>query len=131
MRSPSKFRATTLMLAAVLVAGVASPAAAAADPVTRVVDCRSGSCLLVSGHRENAASAVSINGHAVAVEGKRDWRIRLPVETVREWSVPLARTITVTSVDAVTLTETSADVDLPIGLLGHAENLAALVISIK
>lgn len=131
MPSPSYRYPLTATLAAALVASFASPALAASEPSTRVVSCRSGSCLLVTGHRDNAASTVSINGHVVAVDGKRDWRARVPVETVREWSLPLARTITVTLVDADTRSETTAEADLPIGLLGHAENLASLVISFK
>lgn len=131
MPTPSCLRPLTAILAAVLIASFASPALAAADLSTRVVSCPSGSCLLVTGHRDEVTSAVSINGHVVQVEGKRDWRARLPVETVRDWSLPLARSITVTLVDAATRNETTAEADLPIGLLGHAENLAALVISIK
>lgn len=131
MPTPSYLRALTTTLAAIIVASLASPAMAASEPSTRVVACRSGSCLLVSGHRDNAASAVSINGHVVPVEGKRDWRVRLPVETVREWSLPMARTIAIAFIDAETRVETAADADLPIGLLGHAENLAWLVVSAK
>jgi hypothetical protein len=131
MPLPSYFRGLTTTLAAIANAGLASSAMAASEPSTRVVECVSGSCLLVSGHRDNAASAVSINGHVVPVEGKRDWRVRLPVEAVREWSLPLARTITVTLINAQTRSESAAEADLPIGLLGQAENLALLVISAK
>jgi hypothetical protein len=104
---------------------------AAAEPATRVVSCGSASCLQISGSRPSPSSAVSINGHVVPVEGKNDWRVRLPVETVREWSIPLARVISVGLIDADTGLETTIDADLPIGLLGHAENLASLVISVK
>ena len=131
MPTPSYFHAITTTLAGILVASLATPATAASEPSTRVVGCGSGSCLLVTGHRDNAASPVSINGHVVAVEGQRDWRARLPVETVRDWSLPLARTIEVSFIDAATGVATAMDADLPIGLLGHAENLAWLVVSAK
>jgi hypothetical protein len=116
-----------LMLGVVLAAGLASPALAAPEPRTRLVSCDEGSCLFIRGRRADAASPVSINGHTVAVEGARRWHASLPVETVRAWSAPYARTITVSVADAATPTEA----DLPIGLLGHAENLAMLVISVK
>jgi hypothetical protein len=55
----------------------------------------------------------------------------LPVETVRQWSAPFARTISVEIEDIKTRNATSAEARLPIGLLGHAEDLAMLVISAK
>jgi hypothetical protein len=131
MLTPSHLRALTTKLAGIIVAGLASPAMAAAEPSTRVVNCRTGSCLLVQGHRSDAAAMVSINGHVVPVEGSRAWRVSLPVETVRAWSIPLARTIEVTFTDAETHAETATEADLPIGFLGHSENLASLVISMK
>lgn len=131
MATPSAFRALTITLAATFTASLASPVMAASEPSTRVVTCRSGSCLLVSGSRDSTASEVSINGHVVEVQGKKDWRVSLPLETVREWSIPLARTIEVGFTDTATHAQTTVDADLPIGLLGHAENLASLVISMK
>ena len=71
---------------------------------------------------------VSINGQEVAVEGKYDWRVRVPVETVRGWSAPYARTIEVSLRDPQTQLDATADVDLPIGLLGTLTDLAALEI---
>jgi len=118
-------RLWTLALGALLAAGIAAPAMAATELSTRLVECGSRSCLIVSGHRDDAASKVSINGHAVAVEGARRWRVRVPVETVRAWSAPYARTI------AVSVAGASVDAKLPIGLLGHVENLAMLVVRVK
>jgi hypothetical protein len=100
-------------------AAVASPA-----PATRLVSCESDSCLLVTGHRANSATPVSINGHVVAVEGGRSWKVRLPLATVRAWAEPYARSIDVTDGTA----ETTAEASLPIGLLGHVTNLASLVV---
>lgn len=128
MPSPAK---PILALGAVLVTALAWPACAATEPRTRVVDCEAGSCLLVTGRRADVASTVTINGRAVSVEGARRWRVSLPVGTLREWSAPYARTITVSVVDAETRTEASAVVDLPIGLLGHADDLAMLVVRVK
>lgn len=125
MPMPSIFRARALALVAFVAAGAASPAIAAPEPSTRVVSCKAGSCLLVTGHRADAAATVSINGHAVATEGARKWQVRVPVETVRQWSAPLARTITVSIDGAI------SEARLPIGLLGHSEDLAMLLISVK
>ena len=129
MLSYSRARISTL--AALLVAGFSSPAYAASKPRTRLVACNAGDCLLVTGRRANAASAVSINGRAVAADGARRWRVRVPVETLRTWSAPFARTITVSVLDAENRTGATDKVDLPIGLLGHVEDLAFLVISAK
>lgn len=115
-------RLQILALGALLAAGLASPAMAAAEPTTRLVECGRESCLLISGEREDAAHAVAINGHTVAVEGARKWRATIPVGTLRDWSAPRARTVRV----AVAGSETEAD--LPIGLLGHAGDLAMLVV---
>ncbi|MFA6114019.1 MAG: hypothetical protein WC729_08500 [Sphingomonas sp.] len=134
MSMPFFSRARILALAAIpvagLVAALSSPAYAATEPRARLVACEAGSCLLVTGYRANTASAVSINGRAVPAEGARKWRVRVPVDTVREWSAPFARTITISVVDAETRTDATAEVDLPIGLLGQVD-LAVLVVSAK
>jgi hypothetical protein len=127
----SYFRVRTTVLAAVVIAGSASPALAASAPSTRLVACEAGSCLLLTGRRANPASAISINGHVVPVTGKHNWRASLPVETVRLWSAPFARRINVATFDSKTGNETTADTALPIGLLGHVESLAMLVITAK
>lgn len=121
----SRFQAFALGM--ILAAGLAAPTAAVAatQPSTRLVECGAASCLLVTGHRDDAKSNISINGHAVSVEGGRKWRARVPVETVRAWSTPYARTIEV-SVDGAL-----EDADLPIGLLGHAGDLAMLIVRVK
>ena len=129
--SRARISALAVVLGAGLVAGFSSPACAAAQPRTRLVSCETGSCLLVTGRRASAASAVNINGRPVSAEGARRWRVRVPVATVRAWSAPFARTIRVSVVDAETRTDAMAEVDLPIGLLGQAENLTSLVVSAK
>ncbi len=123
-------KAKALGLGLMLAAAGAAPASAASEPKTRLVSCEAGSCLLVTGHRADPASAVLINGHAVQVEGARHWKARLPVETVRLWSAPQARSITVSVVDQARGSAASTAI-LPIGLLGHAEDLAMLVIRVK
>lgn len=131
MPSTLRERTWALAIAAAASFGLSSPAMATPEPSTRLVNCKAGSCLLVTGRRANAASTVSINGHAVAAEGARKWRVRVPVDTLRAWSAPFARSITVTVADAETRTDATAEADLPIGLLGHVENLALLVVSVK
>jgi hypothetical protein len=49
----------------------------------------------------------------------------LPVATVRAWSEPFARTIEVSTAGV------AEDADLPIGLLGRAENLAMVIVRVK
>ena len=122
--------AKALELGIVLAAAFASPVSAATQPKARLVSCGAESCLLVTGRRADRASIVTINGHAVSVQGARTWRASLPVDTVRAWSTPYARAIMV-SVDDRYRAGASAEVDLPIGLLGHVESLAMLVVSAK
>ena len=122
---------TKLTLAFIASLSVASQASSAAEVRTRLADCDDGSCLIVTGNRDHPSSSVSINGHAVAVEGLRKWRAVLPVETLREWSEPYARTITVSIADARARTQASAEAHLPIGLLGRVENISMLVVRVK
>ena len=125
MSISARARLVTILLAGAL----ASPAAATTEPKTRLVSCDAGSCLLVTGSRAGADSTVMINGHAVLVEGTRKWRASLPIATVREWSEPYARTITVSIIDDESRESASSGADLPIGLLGHEKDLAMLVVS--
>jgi len=104
---------------------------ASSEPSTRLVRCGGDSCLQISGHRDDPASIVSINGHVVPVEGEYSWRVHLPVEVVRQWSAPHARTIEVSLLDWEMQLGTIASVDLPIGLLGGVTNLASLVVSAR
>lgn len=123
--------AKALAIAVALGAVLASPVAAASEPKTRLVSCDAGNCLIVTGRRADASSTVTINGHAVAVQGARHWRVSLPVDTVRSWSAPYARTLTVSIIGAGTSEGASAEADLPIGLLGHRADLAMLVVRPK
>ena len=118
-------RLLTLALGTALACAFSVPAAAGTKSDTRLVRCGAESCLLVTGRRDHAGSAVSINGHEVPVQGGRRWRARVPVETVREWSAPFARSIT------VAVEDTAKEASLPIGLLGHAKDLAMLVVRAK
>jgi len=124
-------RRAALCAAAIVLAGSAAPALAETSASARLVSCGSESCLLVSGHRDDPSAEVSINGQAVAVEGKRGWRVSLPVATVRQWSAPYAREIEVSLRDPATAAESTAFVDLPVGLLGKLTDLSALEISIR
>ena len=110
---------------------MAAPALAASAPETKVVSCDAGNCLVISGSRASPSEAVLINGHAVAVQGERKWKVSLPVAQIRDWSQLYARTIEVTTVDAATSSRTSAEARLPIGLLGGTTNLAMLEVRVK
>ncbi|MEA3388352.1 MAG: hypothetical protein U9R64_03605 [Pseudomonadota bacterium] len=107
-----------------LAAGFAPPSAAS-SPRTRLIERQSENYLLISGSRDDAGSQITVNGHPVEVDGGRNWRVRLPVDTVRSWSAPRARAVTV-AVDG-----SRFEADLPLGMLGHADRLAMLVVTAK
>lgn len=119
-------RRAAALTGAILSTALASPAMAASEPTTKVVECGAQSCLLVSGRRDDPALLVSINGQVVDVEGGQNWRVRLPVETVRQLSAPNARTIEVGLLTSQAQMASSASVDLPIGLLSNLTDLAVL-----
>ena len=114
-------RSTRVILGLALICALAPRAMAGSEPGTRLVSCHGQSCLLVSGRRGDPASAILINGHEVAVAGQRNWSARLPLDTLRQWAPPFARTIEVAVEGAP-----DATVALPIGLLGHTTDLASL-----
>ena len=107
--------------------GIISPAQAQSGhaPKLRVVECGAESCLRITGHRDDSAAPVLINGHEIAVTGRHRWTARVPVAKVRNWSAPYARSIQL----SVANEEHSAQ--LPIGLLGTRGDLAMLVVSVK
>ena len=119
------------LVGAIAAASLASPATAKPETSTRLVRCGVQSCLRIAGHRDDPASTVRINGHAVPVEGKRIWKVDLPVEVVREWSLPNARTIEVSLGDRERQRESVASVDLPIGLLANATILTTMAINVR
>ena len=120
-----------LALSAALATLIAMPAGARDNLTTRVVDCAAGSCLIVRGRRDSPAAQVTINGRPVVAQGARLWRVSVPVETLRQWSAPHARSITVAVTDTCTGAATTAQTRLPIGLLGHSQDLAMLVVRVK
>ncbi|TIX49834.1 hypothetical protein [Alteraurantiacibacter aquimixticola] len=121
--------APSLFLGTALAVGHVTPALAEMDPRARLVRCGEESCLRISGFREDPAFTVSVNGRKFTVEGKNSWRVRLPVDTVREISSPQARTIEISLRNPHTNTETSASTPLPIGLLGGITTLTSLEVT--
>lgn len=119
-----------VVLCTVAIAGLASPARAEPETSTKLVRCGAESCLRISGYRPDPGATVRINGHAVPVEGERRWQVQLPVEVVREWSEAYARTIEVSLHQADAQIGASADVELPVGMLGGPIDLSSLVISV-
>lgn len=107
-----------------LAAGFGPGALAAPVAATHLVACGDQTCLMVRGERQDREDVVAINGHRVAVEGGRNWRLRLPMVTLRAWSAPYARSITLTTGDE------EREISLPIGLLGHVD-LAALEVRVR
>lgn len=128
VRSAALLRSFSGLIGAALLTHFAPCAMAASTPSARLVTCGDASCLLVSGHRADAGAEVRINGRAVPVEGARTWKAVLPLETVRAWSAPMARSIDVAVIDADNAQGRAQRTDLPIGLLGHVTELATLVV---
>ena len=106
----------------------APSAQAAQHPGAKLVSCADADCLLVSGARSDPQAQVLINGHPVEAEGRRSWKVLLPVETVRAWSASGARNIAVTTLGAGSDSRDTRQVKLPIGMLGSITELAVLVI---
>lgn len=102
-----------------------APAMASETPTTRLVQCGAQSCLLVTGHRDDPAAVVSINGHAVEAQGARRWRVRIPVSTVRAWSASHAQSVSVAVADV------AQEAQLPTGMLAPKRDLAMLVVRVK
>jgi hypothetical protein len=113
------------MLMALAAASLPIQAQSATVKLTR---CGAGDCLLVRGHRNSGQAIVRVNERAVEASGGRSWRVRLPVATVRDWSAPFARTLSISVVDPTGAVERAEAVRLPVGLLGHDLELASLVV---
>jgi len=113
---------------AFVTAAIGQTAWAAPREKARLVSCGAADCLLLSGFRAGRDHVVRINGHSVDVEGGRGWKVLLPVDTVREWSRPGARSIAVNTAPLNAKEEVSHQVVLPIGMLGSITELAYLVI---
>lgn len=124
-------RVAALAVGAMFAMGLAGPCVAASVPSTKLVSCGEQTCLHVTGQRESSAAEVRINGHPVNVQGKRHWRVNVPVSTIREWSAPFARKIEVSTHDQLMHDVAMRHEVLPTGLLGHVPNLASLVITLN
>lgn len=122
-------RQAVALTGAFIVGSLASPANAAPEPSARLVRCGAESCLRIAGHRESPALVVRVNGYVVPVEGERRWEVDLPIDTVRDWSAPYARTIEVSLHGPEAAGDVSASIALPIGLLGGTTNVASLMVS--
>ncbi|OAN58458.1 hypothetical protein [Sphingomonas sp. TDK1] len=119
------FRSRLLWATALL----AAPAAHAGTlPSAKLVRCDAGDCLLIRGARSTTASTIRINDRLVPASGGRSWKVRVPVATVREWAFPYTRSLAVAVIDAHGQIEQHEKVRLPVGLLGHATELASLVV---
>lgn len=110
--------------AMMLAAGCGSGASAAPVAASHLVACGLQTCLMVRGERHDREDVIAINGHRVAVEGGRNWRLRLPMATLRAWSTPYDRSIRLTT------GHEEREISLPIGLLGHVD-LAALEVRVR
>jgi hypothetical protein len=120
MSFPIRFVGT---LAAAILTGSMASAAPRIDVQTRLQHCGAETCLMVTGRRPDAGTPVMLAGHPVSVTGQRNWRVAVPLATVRTWFLQYARVISV-RVGGTDGLETA--VPLPIGLLGSSVELASL-----
>lgn len=95
---------------------------------TRLHRCGDQTCLLISGRRTDPAAPVLVERHEVPVVGRRHWHVSLPLQTVRDWSAPFARSISVAVEGGDGRTVRAA---LPIGLFGRTTELASLNVSAR
>jgi len=100
----------------------------AKDAESRLVRCGAASCLQLTGYRDNPDAEVLVNGRSVAVEGERRWQVHMPLETLRDYADPHARSIEV-SVGEQAAREGVDRVKLPIGLLGNTTGLDSIVVT--
>ena len=107
----------------------APPATAQIAPTTQLVRCGEDSCLRISGRRDRPSQIVSLNGRELAVEGKRDWRALVSLDTLRKVSKAKARQVDISLRDSETLEVISAPARLPIGLLGDISELSAIEVT--
>ncbi len=110
-------------IAAAIFTATTASAAPRIDARSRLEHCGQATCLMVTGHRSDAAAPVMLAGHPVAVLGGRKWRVSVPLETVRSWFPTYARVI------AVRLGGSDGKeiaVPLPIGMLGSKIELASI-----
>lgn len=96
----------------------------------RLRDCGGQTCLVIDSRRRDSRAIVSVAGRPVAVQGGRAFRIALPLDTVRDWSAPFARSIAL-RVDEPGGRGSEQSVRLPIGLLGNTTQLAAVEVSAR
>ncbi len=69
-----------------------------------------------------------VNGRSVAVEGDRRWQVHMPLDTLRNYADPHARSIEV-SVGERPSREVVDQVKLPIGLLGNTTGMDSIVVT--
>jgi hypothetical protein len=108
---------------------ITAPGSVAASPQAQLVHCGGATCLRLSGHRPNSATAIRIAGRDLTVEGGRSWHTTVPIETARGWAQARGDSLTLTLADTRTGTETADAVALPPGALGRHVELATLVVS--
>lgn len=122
MMAMVRLHGVLMALAAVSLPGHAQSA------TVKLVKCGAGDCLLVRGYRNSNEAMVRVNDRVVEAKGGRSWRVRLPVETVRDWSAPFARTLSISVTGPAGSVERTEAVRLPVGLLGQSLELASLVV---
>lgn len=103
------------IMAVALSAGAADARGGRGQSLLR--QCGPATCLVIDGRRIDPRAAVRIAGHAVVARGGRAFRVALPLDTVRAWSAPFARTILVSTQEPGGGTSEEI-VRLPVGLLG-------------
>ena len=121
---------SVLKLAGLVVAASLSvtPAIAERAPRARLVHCGAETCLRLSGYRSRPTAAIRVAGQTLAVEGGRAWRVTVPLTTARGWATSAGYSLTVTTADPDTGSDSRLAVPVPPGALGSRVELAALVV---
>lgn len=121
-------RALGLLAAAAVLPGSASAADTSVAASTRLHRCGNQTCLLIQGRRTDPAAPILVEQHEVTAVGGRHWRVSLPLQTVRGWAQPSARSI---AIDIAGEDGRSEQAALPIGVFARKTDLAFLTVSVR
>lgn len=121
-------RGLGVIAATAFLAASASAASEDIDASVKLRRCGEQTCMRISGHRPDPAAPIWVEQHEVTAVGGRRWHVTLPLQVVRQWSAPAARSIAV-AVGGQNGRATQAA--LPIGVFGHTTELAFLNVDLR
>ncbi len=107
---------------------IALPAHAEHAPQGRLVHCGQDTCLRLSGRRQRPEVVIEVGGQDLAVTGRRDWVVTIPLWRARQWVQSFGDPLTLTDFDPQSNAVRTTKVLLPPGALGRHVELASLVV---